>query len=134
MPKARRDDIKADTVEHKGVRYYRYPSNPEKFNLYYRSARGKQLHRVIWEEHHGAIPDDCEIHHLDSDPTNNDISNLECLTISKHRSISAKARVRQRFTCSWCGVAFESIRQRNWPRRFCTERCRNAHNGRLRRR
>lgn len=39
-----------------------------------------QKHRWIWERHHGAIPKDCQIHFIDSNPQNCDISNLEIIT------------------------------------------------------
>lgn len=42
------------------------------------------LHRVVWEFHNGKIPDGMQIHHIDGDTSNNDISNLECLTPKEH--------------------------------------------------
>jgi hypothetical protein len=42
--------------------------------------RGKWLHRVIWELHHGMIPPNHVIDHIDRDPTNNQIENLRCVT------------------------------------------------------
>ena len=43
-----------------------------------------QMHREVWEFHHGTIPDDHDIHHVDRDRTNNDISNLMCLSKADH--------------------------------------------------
>lgn len=34
-------------------------------------------HRLVWEQHHGPIPDGFEIHHRDRDVRNNRIENLE---------------------------------------------------------
>lgn len=45
------------------------------------------LSRVVWETEVGKIPDGCEIHHKDRNPTNNDISNLQCLTEAEHKEI-----------------------------------------------
>lgn len=46
-------------------------------------------YRKIWIAHHGNIPVDgngvsYEIHHKDFNPHNNDVSNLECITIEEH--------------------------------------------------
>ena len=30
-------------------------------------------HRVIWEKHHGKIPEGYDIHHIDGDGHNNDV-------------------------------------------------------------
>jgi hypothetical protein len=55
---------------------------------YYRSTTHRKnhlsLHRYVWEKHNGKIPKGYDIHHLDGDKTNNDISNLECLPKPEH--------------------------------------------------
>lgn len=55
-------------------------------NGYYRLTSGSRsyLHRDVWTHHFGSIPDGSDIHHIDHDKTNNDISNLECLSKSEH--------------------------------------------------
>lgn len=50
------------------------------------------IYRRIYEHHHGPIPKDdqgrsYEIHHIDGDRTNNDISNLKCVSIQEHYDI-----------------------------------------------
>ena len=65
---------------------------PQKRNYFYRKrydSRSKKyikdsLHRVTWEHHNGPIPWDCVIHHIDHNPLNNDISNLECIPAYLH--------------------------------------------------
>lgn len=42
------------------------------------------LHRDLWEAAHGPIPEDHDIHHIDEDKGNNDLSNLECLKHEHH--------------------------------------------------
>jgi len=42
------------------------------------------MHRYAWEKYHGEIPPNHDIHHIDSNRTNNDISNLELYTKSDH--------------------------------------------------
>ena len=49
-------------------------------------------HRLIWESVNGSIPKDnngrsYEIHHIDGNHTNNDISNLKLVTIQEHYDI-----------------------------------------------
>lgn len=50
----------------------------------YWSRGGKKLHRAVWESAFGPVPKDCHIHHLDGDPGNNSLANLECLPASEH--------------------------------------------------
>jgi hypothetical protein len=50
------------------------------------------IYRKIWSDHFGPIPKDLnsrsyEIHHIDGDRKNNDISNLKCITIEEHYEI-----------------------------------------------
>lgn len=49
-------------------------------------------YRKIYEQHYGPIPKDrngrsYEIHHIDGDHNNNDITNLKCVTIEEHYAI-----------------------------------------------
>ena len=50
---------------------------------YWRIKVGKKshmLHRVIYEMHHGAIPDGMDVDHIDNNRLNNKIENLQLLT------------------------------------------------------
>jgi hypothetical protein len=53
---------------------------------YYGATTGnrKLMHRYVWEKHNGPIPEGYEVHHIDHDRANNDISNLEIYTKSDH--------------------------------------------------
>jgi hypothetical protein len=53
---------------------------------YYRCTTGDRhlLHRRIWEDHRGPIPDGWDIHHLDECKLNNTIENFECLPKAEH--------------------------------------------------
>lgn len=55
-------------------------------NGYMRCTTGDRhlLHRRIWEDHFGDIPDGYDIHHLDECKTNNVIDNFECLPKAEH--------------------------------------------------
>lgn len=54
----------------------------EKTGYYLNSTIRKRLHRYVWEYHWGEIPKGYQIHHIDGDKSNNDISNL--LMVSHH--------------------------------------------------
>jgi hypothetical protein len=42
------------------------------------------LHRDVWELNNGKIEKGFDIHHIDGDKENNELSNLECLSKSEH--------------------------------------------------
>jgi hypothetical protein len=44
----------------------------------------KLLHREVWRQSYGEIPKSHHIHHLDGDPSNNSIENLECIYSGDH--------------------------------------------------
>ncbi len=52
-----------------------------------RAGKMRLAHHVIWEERYGPIPEGHQIHHIDENPKNNDIENLQCLTVSDHQRI-----------------------------------------------
>lgn len=47
------------------------------------------MHRYIWEFYNGKIPEGYEIHHKDLNRNNNDIGNLECISVLDHRKLHA---------------------------------------------
>lgn len=54
--------------------------------------RNSSSYRSIWENHYGKIPKDengksYDIHHIDGNPNNNDISNLKAVSIKEHYEI-----------------------------------------------
>ena len=79
---------KVERVFVDGHWWNRYPDSKRRSDRVYfkRSIHGgtEWLHRRIWEDAHGTIPKGCHIHHKDGNPDNNDISNLECLTVRAH--------------------------------------------------
>ena len=44
-------------------------------------------YRKIYESHYGKIPNGHHIHHMDGNPFNNDISNLQCVSPEEHAEI-----------------------------------------------
>jgi hypothetical protein len=61
---------------------------------YYRITSGihadELLHRLIWEDINGPIPEGYIIHHKDFNKLNNDLNNLQCLTKSEHITLHHK--------------------------------------------
>lgn len=47
------------------------------------------MHRYVWTWYNGNIPKGYEIHHIDFDRSNNNISNLQLVSRSEHRRIHA---------------------------------------------
>jgi hypothetical protein len=43
------------------------------------------IYRLIWECFKGKIPEGYEIDHIDNNPENNNINNLQCITLSENR-------------------------------------------------
>lgn len=75
------------------------------------------------------VPDGYEIDHIDTDHTNDDLSNLQMLTVEEHIAKSAKEKAGRNtveLTCPNCGKSFE-IEVRNIRpekvRNFCSRRC-----------
>ena len=66
---------------------------------------GKQyrehVHRVNWRQHFGPIPAGYVIHHIDGDPLNNDISNLQCMPLGEHSRLHNTITFG---TCRRCGT------------------------------
>ncbi len=52
----------------------------------YYSRGGRLLHRDVWRDAFGTIPEGTHIHHRDRDINNNSIENLECIPESIHLS------------------------------------------------
>lgn len=82
---------RVETVEYKGITFRRYPDSDRRADRNYYRPNGdhirdgvQALHREIWRDHHGEIPDGHVIHHKDGDTDNNDVENLECLTPQEH--------------------------------------------------
>lgn len=50
------------------------------------------LHRAVWQDVHGPIPEGCHIHHRDGDRSNNALANLEMLPGRLHISRHHKGR------------------------------------------
>lgn len=57
----------------------------EETGYYLNSTLRIRMHRYVWVCEKGDIPEGYDVHHIDHDKGNNDISNLELLTKKEHR-------------------------------------------------
>lgn len=54
--------------------------------------RRQLAHRWVWEQANGRIPDGYEVHHIDHNPLNNDLSNLQLVTVGWHDNYHQRLR------------------------------------------
>lgn len=59
-------------------------------------GKPKRLHRYIWEKYHGQIPKGYQVHHIDENKDNNDISNLELLSEHDHLYLHGKEKAKNK--------------------------------------
>ena len=112
--KVRRMSEKEKYVWFDGIRYTRQKDGR------YIASYGKLLHREIWKHFNGEIPKGYVIHHIDGDPSNNDIANLQCLTQSEHMKLH---KTMEKRICEFCGKEFESRGNLSGKSRFCSRKC-----------
>lgn len=73
-----------------GIEYRIYPDSKHLSDrTYYKCTRSKMrddvyLHRQMWIDAYGEIPDGYHIHHRDNNPDNNTLENFECLSPKEH--------------------------------------------------
>lgn len=71
--------MRREFIEFKGRKYFK------RKNGYYESKRPcVQLHRDIYEYYYGLIPQGYVIHHIDNNPSNNNIENLQLMLWGEH--------------------------------------------------
>jgi len=56
-------------------------------NSYIYTDSGVAEHRAVYEFHHGPLPKGWDVHHVDEDKANNDISNLIALPHEMHMTV-----------------------------------------------
>ena len=106
--RVRREEVVND------VRYFRYPDAKQRAHRVYfvpqRHAQAtlgvESLHREIWKAAHRSIPPGHIIHHIDGNPLNNSVENLECMQRSEHFRHHPEARC-------WSHEHMDRIRPKN---------------------
>ncbi len=67
-------------------------------------------HRYIWEKHFGEIPKGMQIHHIDENKLNNNISNLKLVSSLEHKRIHSGCYIKNSIwykPCRRCGKHLE---------------------------
>lgn len=81
-----------EIIVYKGITYARYPDSKyvsyRRYFYAFSKGNGTQkrttLHRQLWKDNFGEIPDGYDIHHRDGNYLNNTIDNLECVSKKDH--------------------------------------------------
>ena len=47
------------------------------------------MHRVVWEQHFGPIPQGWHVHHRNGNKLDNQVQNLQCLPKAEHHKLHA---------------------------------------------
>lgn len=79
---------KVETVVYKGMIFRRYPESKRRSDrVYFKRTIGYKavfLHRLVYEDNFGPIPNGMHVHHKDGNTGNNSPDNLELLTPKQH--------------------------------------------------
>lgn len=78
-------------ITYNGLRFCR----DDKTGYYLNSTIRKRLHRYVWECEVGPIPKGCQIHHIDGNKANNDLSNLAIMTATGHQRLHGQEEARK---------------------------------------
>lgn len=54
------------------------------------AVKPKSMHQYVWTYYNGTIPKGYDVHHVDGDRYNNDISNLQLLERSEHKKLHGR--------------------------------------------
>lgn len=66
-----------------------------------------------------------DVHHIDRNRDNNDISNLQLINKIQHVTMHAKEQLHTKIVkiCEWCGEEYESSSNVAHKQRFCSNKC-----------
>jgi len=115
--------VKADGCNEEKYKFFNGMRFTKQECGHYRGYHGKYLHRAIWEYYNGEIPNGYVVHHKDFNPANNDISNLELLSMSEHQKLHNQNNSIEIFPCDYCGKRIELKRKGGRPHHFCSPKC-----------
>lgn len=90
-----------------------------------RNGKTVLVHRHVWEQANGPIPDGWVVHHVDLNPLNNELGNLQAMPAEEHRALHAD--LAQKYpktrTCDVCGAAYAPAPTKRARSRTCSRPC-----------
>lgn len=109
-------------------------ANHQKFDgmIYRRTKTGHyakvtSIHQAVWNYFVGELVTGNEIHHKNSNPEDNDLSNLQSLTKAEHRRIHNLNAPTRLSKCKMCGKEFATRSAGKTLAKFCSDKCRDAY-------
>lgn len=58
---------------------------------------GKYLHIAVWEAFNGEVPDGYDVHHINHNPSDNRLENLELITRNEHAVMHNKNKIGMKY-------------------------------------
>lgn len=80
------------------------------------------MHRYVWNFFFGEPPEGYEIHHIDGNPANNNVENLQLLTKAEHYAVHNQMRQKE-FVCDFCGKRILKSPAHETDLHFCDDIC-----------
>lgn len=80
------------------------------------------IHRLVAENFSDDFFIGCHVHHIDMNKSNNDISNLQCITKEKHQHIHKQKYPITKYCCI-CGCEFTPNKTKRKIAKTCSKEC-----------
>ncbi|MBR4384122.1 MAG: HNH endonuclease [Selenomonadaceae bacterium] len=123
-----RDLHEPPTVEILDAMYQKFDGITYKKDSSGHYRKNFSIQQSVWRYYNGDIPEGYDIHHIDENKDENNITNFQLLTRAEHskthrENFQMPPRKAETFQCEICGRYFESVScGRN---RYCSVHCRN---------
>lgn len=85
-------------------------------------VRTEYLHIKVWENYNGELPKESVVHHKDINNQNNEIDNLQAMTVSEHTALHSRLKGIFEKKCMYCGKNFIAEHK---TQKYCSSNCRN---------